>query len=200
MEQIKINNDINNLNILANVASNELNKIKYLKEQKRLFNLIFQNIDDIDLYFEKELIDEIKYHLANYCNFPNTILQKRSYKQIIYLIKLFHSKRLKRKSINPKYLEDLDYEVYSIVPKQFDVHVLFRCLKNKCRYSICGSKRYLSLTKVKYYLEKHNEKHKNNIKNINNSLDINQEFEIISKNPKIELGQVNMIYDKSSID
>ena len=198
MDPINISN--NNLDLLANAAYIELNKMKAFKEQKRLFNLIFQNINDTDLYLEKELVNEIIYYIKNYCNFPNTILQKRSYNQIIYLIKLFHSKRLKRNSINPKYLEKLDYEVYSIVPKDFEVHVLFKCRKKKCGYSICGSKRYLSLSKVKYYLEKHNDKHKIKKVNKHKKLDVNKEYECISKKPKIELGQVNMIYDKSPID
>lgn len=191
MNKININRYINNLNILADSAINELNNIKSLKEQKRLYNLIFLNTVDKDLYLDKEIVYKIKYHLENYCNFPGTILQKRSYKQIIYLIKLFHSKRLNRKLINPKYLENLNFEVYSIVPKKFDVQVLFNCIHKKCEYSICGSKRYLSLSKVKYYLEKHNNKHlckKNN------------ECETEFNNPYIKLVQVNLIYDKPSID
>ena len=158
MDYINIHN--NNLDLLVNTAYIEFYKNKTLNQQKKIFNFIFQNINDIDLHFEKDLVDKIKYHIKNYCNFPNTILKKRSYNQIIYLIKLFHSKRLKRNSINPKYLEKLNYEVYSIVPKDFEVHVLFKCRKKKCGYSICGSKRYLSLSKVKYYLEKHSDKHK----------------------------------------
>jgi hypothetical protein len=138
MDYINIHN--NNLDLLVNTAYIEFYKNKTLNQQKKIFNLIFQNINDIDLHFEKDLVDKIKYHIKNYCNFPNTILKKHS--------------------INPKYLEKLNYEVYSIVPKDFEVHVLFKCRKKKCGYSICGSKRYLSLSKVKYYLEKHSDKHK----------------------------------------
>ena len=191
MNKINIDRYINNLNILADSAINELNNIRSLKEQKNLFNLIFLNTVDKDLYLDKDIVYKIKYHLENYCNFPNTILQKRSYKQIIYLIKLFHSKRLKRNSINQKYLENLNFEVYSIVPKKFNVQILFKCLNKKCGYSICGSKKYLSLSKVKYYLEKHNKKH---------LCKKNKECETEFNNPYINLAQVNLIYDKPSID
>lgn len=189
MEEIIIRNSHNpdNLNVLANAAEQELRKKQSIKMQQMYFGIMFDNVAEIDMYNLIDLVEEIKYHLENYCNFPNTILQKRSYKHITNLLIVFHNNRLTNSELSKQFLKINNCKLQIEFTDDFVIDVKAKCCSKYCDYSISCCTRKLSLLRVKSYIEKHFKKHDF----------LNDEYEVIQKELKSKKSK-NMIVGKTT--